>query len=62
MRTRKPNWKDKAKGCRDFFLEIMAGVFELNVDRIVFSHYMFWETLKGNFRVVEDEKDESTNC
>lgn len=52
---RRPTFKDKVEGCRNFLREIVAGAVAWDVNRMRWGHIMFWSTLRGEFEVRDEE-------
>ena len=54
-RTRRPTMLDRLRGCLDWSTELLYSLLSGDLAAVRFDAVMFWETLKGNFEVVEDE-------
>jgi hypothetical protein len=52
---RKPTWKDRIQGAKDWMGEVVDSVIEMNFPRAKFSIHMMWRTLRGKFQVMEED-------
>lgn len=52
---RKPTWKDRIQGTKDWIGEVVDSVIDLNFPRVRFSIHMMWRTLRGKFQVMEED-------
>ena len=52
---RKPTWKDRIQGTKDWMGEVVDSVIDMNFARVRFSIYMMWRTLRGKFQVMEED-------
>ena len=53
MNTRKPKFKDKIFGAKNFFKDLIKSLILLNLYKTKFNWIMMIKTLKGNFEIVE---------
>lgn len=54
--SRKPKIKDKIKGAKCFFLDMLESFILFRIERAQFDWVMIQETIKGNFEVVDKEE------
>lgn len=54
--TRKPTLKDKIFGCVAFTKDMIIGILTFNVSRVQLDWCLICETIKGNYEIVEKEK------
>lgn len=52
---RKPTWKDRIQGTKDWMEEVVDSVIDLNFPRARFSIHMMWRILRGKFQVMEED-------
>ena len=57
MKTRKPNMHDKLILIKDCIKEILYGIADFNIDRIVLAWFLMTEGLKGNCEIVESKEE-----